>query len=296
MKRPISGWIVLDKPYGMTSTAAVGKVRWLFSAKKAGHAGTLDPLATGVLPIALGEATKTVPAMQDGRKVYRFTIDWGTATATDDAEGAVIARSDHRPGEADVLEALPRFTGTIMQTPPAFSAIKVDGERAYEIARAGGTVALAPRSVVIDTLRMLRHSPERSDFEMTCEKGTYVRALARDLAEALGTCGHVTALRRIAVGPFDEARTLTIEGIEAETDRDRMLLPVAAGLAAIPEVRLTPEQAAVVRHGGPALLTGAGAPVSLEDAWASCRGEAVAIGSIEAGHFVPRRVIVGAGA
>ena len=292
MKRDISGWVILDKPYGMTSTTAVGRVRWLFSAKKAGHAGTLDPLATGILPIALGEATKTVPAMQDGRKVYRFTVAWGAATATDDAEGEVIATSDRRPAEADVLAALPRFTGKIMQAPPAFSAIKIDGERAYDIARAGGEVALAPRPVIVDALRLLRHVTASSDFEMACEKGTYVRSLARDLAEALGTRGHVTALRRTAVGPFDESRTLTIESIEADEDRDASLLPAAAGLAGLTEVRLTPDQAATLRHGNPVLLTGAGAPVALELAWASSRGEAVAIGSVERGHFKPRRVLL----
>lgn len=186
-KRDVSGWLVLNKPYDMSSTEAVGKVRWLFGAKKAGHAGTLDPLATGILPIALGEATKTVPHVQDGAKVYRFTITWGAATTTDDAEGTITETSAHRPVKADVLAALPAFTGTIMQTPPAFSAIKIDGERAYDLARAGETVELAPRAVTIDALTLLRHDTETSDFEMTCEKGTYVRSLARDLAQALGT-------------------------------------------------------------------------------------------------------------
>src|SRR5690606_29931149 len=175
----------------MTSTQAVGKVRWLFGARKAGHAGTLDPLATGILPIALGEATKTVPVVQDGGKVYRFTIRWGTATSTDDAEGTVVATSDRRPGEADIRAALPAFTGTILQRPPAFSAIKVDGERAYDLARAGETVVLQPRPVTIDALRLVAHAGDTSELEMACEKGTYVRALARDLAEALGTHGHV---------------------------------------------------------------------------------------------------------
>ena len=214
-KRDISGWLVLDKPYDMTSTQAVGKVRWLFGARKAGHAGTLDPLATGILPIALGEATKTVSAVQDGTKVYRFTLTWGNATTTDDAEGEVVATSGHRPAAADVLALLPRFTGEIMQRPPAFSAIKVDGERAYDLARAGETFVLEPRPVVIERLELVRHGTDSSEFEMSCEKGTYVRALARDLAEALGTCGHVTRLHRAAVGPFADVDAVSLEALEA---------------------------------------------------------------------------------
>lgn len=291
-KRDVSGWLILDKPYGMTSTQAVGKVRWLYGARKAGHAGTLDPLATGILPIALGEATKTVPLVQDGGKVYRFTISWGAATSTDDAEGKVTATSDHRASAAEVHAQLPNFTGTIMQKPPAFSAIKVDGERAYDLARAGEVVDLAPRPVTVAALTLLRHGADTSDFEMACEKGTYVRSLARDLAEALGTRGHVTALRRTAVGAFIEARATTLDALEAAPSRDDLLLPVAAALAALPEIRLTPDQAALLRHGNPVLLTGAAAPVALDDAWASCRGDAIAIGSVEQGRFKPRRVLL----
>lgn len=292
-KRDVSGWLVLDKSYGMTSTQAVGKVRWLFGAKKAGHAGTLDPLATGILPIALGEATKTVPVLQDGRKVYRFTILWGAATTTDDKEGEVVATSEHRPSEAEVLAALPAFTGTILQAPPAFSAIKVDGERAYDLARAGEAVVLEPRPVTIRALRLLRHGAETSDFEMECEKGTYVRSLARDLARALGTCGHVAVLRRTAVGQFDETRAVSLEALEAAADRDALLLPITTALGGLPEVRLAPEQATALRHGNPVLLTGAGAPIALESAWASCRGEAVALGAVTGGRFIPHRVLLG---
>ncbi len=292
MKRDISGWFILDKPLGMTSTAAVGRVRWLFAARKGGHAGTLDPLATGILPIALGEATKTVPAMQDGRKVYRFTLAWGSATTTDDAEGEVTATSNVRPAEDDIRAILPRFTGTILQVPPAFSAIRVGGERAYDIARAGGEVELAPRPVTIDSLSLLHHDGDVSGFEMTCEKGTYVRALARDLAAALGSRGHVAALRRVAVGPFGESHAVTLESLERTADRDALLLPVAAGLAGLPEVRIEPKQAASLRQGNPVLLTGAAAPVALEQAWASCGGAAVAVGKVERGHFKPRRVIL----
>jgi tRNA pseudouridine55 synthase len=291
-KRAISGWLVLDKPHGMTSTQAVGKVRWLFGAMKAGHAGTLDPLATGILPIALGEATKTVSAVQEGRKVYRFAIRWGAATTTDDVEGAVVVTSDHRPAQADVEAKLEDFIGEIMQRPPAFSAIRLEGERAYDIARAGGEVALAARPVVIESLHLLGHGEETSEFEMACEKGTYVRAVARDLAEALGTRGHVASLRRTAVGAFTEAKSVTIDAIEAAADRDALLLPVAEGLSALPEVRLSPEQAGALRQGKAVLLTGAKAPVALEFAWASLAGEPVALGVVEQGHFKPRRVLV----
>ena len=290
-KRDISGWLILDKPYGMTSTQAVGKVRWLFGARKAGHAGTLDPLATGILPIALGEATKTVPVVQDGGKIYRFAIAWGTATTTDDREGAVVADSAHRPSEDDIRAALPAFTGTIMQRPPAFSAIRIDGERAYDLARAGERVDLEARPVTIGALTLLAHAGETSTLEMACEKGTYVRALARDLAEALGTHGHVAALRRTAVGAFTEAGAVALDALEAAADRDALLLPVAAGLGALPEVRLSPDEAALLRHGNPVLLAGAGAPIRLDAAWASCRGAAVAIGRVEGGRFRPHRVL-----
>ncbi len=291
-KRAISGWVVLNKPFDMTSTQAVGKVRWLFAAQKAGHAGTLDPLATGILPIALGEATKAVPQVQDGTKVYRFAIRWGTATTTDDAEGSVIAQSDIRP-TAEALEAvLPRFTGTILQKPPAFSAIKIAGERAYDLARAGETVDIKPREVDIDAIELLEHGPDQSMLEVTCGKGTYVRALARDIAELLGTHGHVGLLHRAAVGPFTDADAVTIDELEAAAEdvRDSLLKPVPTGFADLPEIRLDPTQATAVRHGNPVLLTGAGAPASIEECWASFKGEVVATGWVEFGQFKPRRV------
>jgi tRNA pseudouridine55 synthase len=294
-KRDVSGWLVLDKPYDMTSTQAVGKVRWLFAAKKAGHAGTLDPLATGILPIALGEATKTVPNVQDGEKLYRFTVKWGVATATDDAEGEVVATSDVRPSRDAVLALLPRFTGEIDQVPPAFSAIKVAGERAYDLARAGETVELAPRPVVIERFTLVEHDPEASVFEVACQKGTYVRALARDLAAALGTRGHVAKLHRAAVGGFTDAQSVSLAALEAAPPeaRDAFLRPVADALHGVPEIRLAPAQASVIRNGNPVLLTGAGAPIELDEAWASCRGEAVAIGYVAQGQFRPTRVILG---
>jgi tRNA pseudouridine55 synthase len=274
-KRNVSGWLVLNKPYDMTSTEAVGKVRWLFSAKKAGHAGTLDPLATGILPIALGEATKTVPNVQDGTKIYRFTMLWGAS-------------------EAELLAVLPRFTGTITQVPPIFSAIKVDGERAYDLARAGEHVELAAREVTIETLTLLKHGEAQSEFEVTCQKGTYIRSLARDIAEALGTRGHVVVLHRAAVGAFSDSKAVTIAELEAAdpAERDALLMPVSSALGAIPEIRLDPAQLTAIRHGNPVLLTGAGAPIALAEAWASFRGETVAIGNVEAGHFKPKRVIV----
>jgi tRNA pseudouridine55 synthase len=289
-KRAVSGWVILDKPLGMTSTQAVGKVRWLLSAEKAGHAGTLDPLATGLLPIALGEATKTVPFVQGGQKRYRFELEWGTATATDDNEGEIVATSDVRPTEAQVRAALPAFIGTIMQRPPAFSAIKVNGERAYDLARAGETVDLAPRPVTIDELTLIAHTSDRTSFDMACEKGTYVRSLARDLAEALGTRGHVSLLRRTAVAGFTEKDAVLLDALEAD-DRDRLLRPTTIALRHIRELRMSGDDMTGLRHGNPVLLRGADAPILLEEAWASHNGNAVAIGSVRAGHFHPTRVI-----
>ena len=292
-KRPISGWIILDKPYGMSSTQAVGKVRWLFNAEKAGHAGTLDPLATGLLPIALGEATKTVPFIQGGAKRYRFELEWGSATSTDDAEGEVVATSDVRPDEAAVRAMLPRFVGTILQRPPIFSAIHVDGERAYDLARAGKLTELPERPVTIDALTLLNHTAERSSFDMACEKGTYVRSLARDLAEALGTRGHVTLLRRTEVAGFTEQDSVLVETLEATPDRDALLKPTAVALSHLPELRMSGDDAAILRNGGAILLRGAAAPVALPEAWASINGAAVAIGEVRAGHFHPSRVLKG---
>jgi tRNA pseudouridine55 synthase len=292
-KRAISGWVVLDKPFDMTSTQAVGKVRWLFGAAKAGHAGTLDPLATGILPIALGEATKAVPQVQDGTKVYRFAILWGAATTTDDAEGSVVATSDVRPDAAALQAVLPAFTGLIMQRPPIYSALKIDGERAYDLARAGEVVELQPRQISVDALRLVEHGTEQSILEVTCGKGTYVRSLARDIAEALGTRGHVGLLHRAAVGPFHDAAAVTIDMLEQAAEgaeRDAMLAPVAAGFGDLPEIRLDPGQASAVRHGNPVLLTGPRAPAQLDECWASFKGDVIATGWVEHGQFRPRRV------
>ena len=283
---------MLNKPYDFTSTQAVGKVRWLLSAAKAGHAGTLDPLATGILPIALGEATKAVPQVQEGTKVYRFTIGWGKATSTDDTEGEVIVTSDVRPAQGAIEAVLPRFTGTIMQRPPAFSAIKVDGERAYDLARAGETVELAARPIDIDAITLVSHGAEESVLEVTCGKGTYVRSLARDIAEALGTVGHVTKLHRAAVGPFTDADAVTLDELEAAAGdlRDALIKPVSAGLAGVDEIRLDAVQAKAVSHGNPVLLSGANAPVSLEECWVSFKGKVLATGHVEFGQFKASRV------
>jgi tRNA pseudouridine55 synthase len=272
----------------------VGKVRWLLSAKKAGHAGTLDPLATGILPIAVGEATKTVPYIQDGTKLYQFTLVWGIATNTDDIEGEVIATSADRPKRNEVEAALPDFTGEITQIPPIFSAIKIKGERAYDLARAGQEVVVPPRQVFIDRFELIEHGAEHSRFEVECAKGTYIRALARDLAETLGTKGHVGALHRARVGLFSDAEAIDLETFENASleARDAMLLPVAAGLEDLPEIPLDARQTATLRHGNPVLLTGANAPIALEDAWASHKGIAVALGYVEQGQFKPTRIIL----
>jgi tRNA pseudouridine55 synthase len=295
VKRAISGWLILNKPYDMTSTQAVGKIKWLFEAKKAGHAGTLDPLATGILPIALGEATKTVPLVQDGTKIYEFDIAWGSATTTDDVEGEVIETSDHRPTEAELVEILPCFTGIITQIPPAFSAIKIKGERAYDLARAGEKPEMPPREIEIEALEILAHSDEISTLRVTCQKGTYVRALARDIAKKLGSVAHVSRLHRAAVGPFTEADAIGVNELEDMKDsatRDQVLRPIADALGHLDEVSLDQKQAQAVRMGNPALLLGRNAPISLEVAYATHRGDVLALGRVEKGQFKPSRVIL----
>jgi len=262
IKRPknkVDGWVVLDKPLGLGSTQAVGKVRWLFAAEKAGHGGTLDPLATGVLPIALGEATKTVPFIMDGRKAYRFTLRFGEARSTDDGEGEVIATSEVRPTDEAIGAALSRFIGDIEQMPPAFSALKVGGQRAYDLARAGEVVELKPRTVTIDRLELLaRPDADHADFVVGCGKGTYIRSLGRDLARALGTVGHLSALRRTAVGPFREEAAISLPKLEALGHIPPLLgalVPVVTALDDIPALALTGTQADRLRHGQPVLLT-----------------------------------------
>jgi tRNA pseudouridine55 synthase len=258
-KQKVDGWVVLDKPLGMGSTQAVGRVRWLFCAEKAGHGGTLDPLATGILPIALGEATKTVPFVMDGRKEYRFTLRFGEARSTDDGEGEIIATSDLRPTDAAIRAVLPAFTGEIDQMPPAFSALKIGGQRAYDLARAGETVELKPRKVRIERLELVaRPDPDHADFVVTCGKGTYIRSLGRDLARVLGSVGHLSALRRTAVGPFREEAAISLPKLEALGHIPPLLgalVPVATALDDIPALALTGTQADRLRHGQPVLLT-----------------------------------------
>ncbi|MGH6818126.1 MAG: tRNA pseudouridine(55) synthase TruB [Methylovirgula sp.] len=282
----INGWVVLDKPVGITSTQAVAQLKHVFNAKKAGHAGTLDPLASGVLPVALGEATKTVPFVQDGEKVYRFTIAWGAETDSDDVDGTVVARSELRPEAAEIRAALPQFTGRILQRPPAFSAIKVGGERAYDLARDGEMPDLAPRPVLIHALALVASDRDAASFEARCGKGCYVRALARDLGRVLGCLGHVAALRRTRVGPFTEKEAVRLAQLSETPDG---LLGVEAGLTEMPRVAVDREAAARLRRGQSILLRGREAPMAGQ-AYASCGGVVVAVGAIEHGELVPGRV------
>ncbi|MEO1536987.1 MAG: tRNA pseudouridine(55) synthase TruB [Pseudomonadota bacterium] len=294
--RDISGWLVIDKPAGITSTAVVNKVRWALEAKKAGHAGTLDPAATGILAIAVGEATKTVPYVTDAMKAYTFTVRFGAATNTDDAEGEVIAQSDIRPDDAAIAGALETFEGDIMQVPPAFSAVKVDGERAYAKARAGEDVALAARPLFVDNLTLLERPDANHAFlEMVCGKGGYVRSIARDLGEMLGCLGHVKSLRRIWSGPFELEDAMTLDEVEAlarTPELDARLLPLSAGLIDLPELPTTQEGAARLRNGNPGLVIAADVLYG-DQAWASLNGEPIAVGIYKAGELHPSRVFVG---
>ncbi len=291
--RDISGWLIIDKPAGLTSTAVVNKVRWALDARKAGHAGTLDPQATGVLAVALGEATKTVPYVTDGLKCYRFTVRLGAATNTDDAEGEVIATSDARPDDAEIRAALTGFEGEIMQVPPQFSAVKIDGERAYRRARAGEDVELDARPLWVEDLTLVsRPDADHVELEMVCGKGGYVRSVARDLGEALGCFGHVVALRRLWSGPFEADDGITIEEVEARARTealDARLLALEIGLADLPEARCTPEAAARLRNGNPAPVITSEADYG-DTAWASQGGRAVAVGVYQAGELHPTRV------
>jgi tRNA pseudouridine55 synthase len=295
--REVCGWLCIDKPAGETSTRVVAAVKRLYGAAKVGHAGTLDPLATGALPVALGDATKTVPFVQDGRKVYRFTVRWGVETDTDDAEGEPVAIAGARPDAAAIAAVLPKFTGEIMQRPPAFSAIKVEGARAYDLAREGEAVTLDERPVAIHRLDLVE-TPDRDHavFEAECGKGTYVRSLARDIGRMLGCRGHVVALRRLVVGPFDEATFVTLAGLEARKEAggedalDAMLKPVGFVLADLPELVLSTSDAARLRRGQSVIIRGRDAPASAPAAHATQAGESIAIGEIAQGAFHPRRV------
>lgn len=315
--RPVSGWVVLDKPKGMGSTDAVAKIKWLYGADKAGHAGTLDPLASGMLPIALGEATKTVPYVQDGAKVYRFTVAWGQERTTDDLEGEATKTSDLRPGEAEIRAVMPKYTGVIMQTPPQFSAIKIAGERAYDLAREGETVEIPAREVEIGRFDLVAiPDANTAVFEIECGKGTYVRSLARDMGRDLGCYGHIAELRRTEVYPFTPDDFVTMaeleqaavpvsppepaeEGGEQRAPRpgpaewkalDALLLDTGAALDCLPQVVVTDDAATRIRLGNPVIVRGRDAPAEADEACAFARGRLVAIGAIEAGMFRPKRV------
>jgi tRNA pseudouridine55 synthase len=287
--RPVNGWVVIDKPQGITSAHAVAKVKRALDAAKVGHAGTLDPLATGVLPLALGEATKLVAYAMDGSKSYRFTVRWGEARDTDDTEGAVTGTSDVRPTVAEIEAALPGFTGLILQKPPSFSAIKVDGQRAYDLARDGAPPDLPPRQVDVRRFALVTAGEDEAIFEVDCGKGTYVRSLARDLARALGTLGHVTALRRTRVGPFSESLAFSLDKL-GELDHSAppcgLLLPIETPLDDIPAVAVMESEADRLRHGQPVFV-----PRQLDgEVVIKVSGKAVGIGVLEDGNLRPKRL------
>ena len=291
--RDISGWLVVDKPAGITSTAVVNKVRWALQARKAGHAGTLDPEATGVLAVALGEATKTVPYVTDALKCYRFAVTLGAATNTDDAEGEVIARSDLRPSEDEIKQALGGFLGEIMQVPPKFSAVKIDGQRAYKLARDGEDFEVQARPLWVEELLLTdRPDADTVELEMTCGKGGYVRSIARDLGEALGCHGHVAWLRRIWSGPFDATDGLSMEQIEAmaqDPALDAHIKPLELGLEDLPEVVATDEGATRLRNGNPGMVIARDVDYG-DECWASYQGRALAVGRFKGGELHPSRV------
>ncbi|PTX47598.1 tRNA pseudouridine synthase B [Gemmobacter caeni] len=291
--RAVSGWVVIDKPAGITSTSVVNKVKWAFQAQKAGHAGTLDPAATGVLAVALGEATKTVPYITDALKAYRFMVRLGVTTTTDDAEGEPLASFDARPEDAAIAAVLAPFRGEIMQIPPQFSAVKVEGERAYDLARDGVAMDLAARPLWVESLEMIaRPDADHVELEMVCGKGGYVRSIARDLGAALGCGGHVEWLRRVWSGPFEADKGVSLDEIERlarSEEIDTLLLPLELGLADLPELPATPEGAARLKNGNPGMVIASGVEFG-ETAWASYRGKPVAVGSYQSGELHPSRV------
>jgi tRNA pseudouridine55 synthase len=291
--QPVHGWLVVDKPAGIGSTEVVTRVRRALDAAKAGHAGTLDPAATGVLAVALGEATKTVPYVADALKCYRFTVRWGAETATDDAEGAVTATSPARPDADAVRAALPAFRGDIRQVPPRVSAVKVDGARAYDLAREGEDFDLAARPLFVDRLDLVATpDADTAEFEMVCGKGGYVRAIARDLGRAMGCLGHVATLRRVWSGPFEAAEGVTLDDIgrlAASGALAARLLPLETALDALPEARLSADGVARVRNGNPGAVVATTAGWG-DEVWASHGGRAVGVGTYRAGEFHPARV------
>ena len=291
--RPVNGWLVIDKPAGVGSTTVVNKVKWAFGAQKAGHAGTLDPAATGVLAVALGEATKTVPYVTDAVKCYRFRVTLGAATTTDDAEGTVIETCEMRPTDAEIAAALGAFRGEIEQVPPQFSAVKVDGERAYDLAREGEVMELAARPLWVERLEIIgRPDADHVDLEMVCGKGGYVRSIARDLGRALGCLGHVAWLRREWSGPFNAGEGVSLEEIDRlakSPEIDALLLPLEFGSADLPELPCTPEGAVRLKNGNPGMVFSSTAQYG-DEAWASYQGRPVAVGIYKAGELHPSRV------
>jgi tRNA pseudouridine55 synthase len=293
--RGISGWLIVDKPAGITSTAVVNKVKWALNAQKAGHAGTLDPDATGVLAVAVGEATKTVPHVTDALKAYEFKVRLGQSTNTDDAEGEIINQSGQRPQESVIKEALLKFVGDIEQVPPQFSAVKIDGERAYKLARQGEDLTLSARPLYVESLVLLdTPDADHIELEMVCGKGGYVRSIARDLGDMLGCYGHVKSLRRVWSGPFEVEQAITIETIEklAKTpELDQHVLPLEVGLDDLKCLNCRPESAAKLRNGTSAMVIPSDAEYG-ETCWAALDGRAVAIGIYRAGELHPSRVFV----
>ena len=293
--RDIHGWVTIDKPAGISSNDVVGKVRWAFDAKKAGHAGTLDPEATGVLAVALGEATKTVPFITDMLKAYEFTVRLGQATNTDDAEGEIIKSSDMRPTDAEISQALGPFIGDILQVPPQFSAVKIDGKRAYKMARAGEEMELAARDLFVENLAFVsRPDLDHVTLELICGKGGYVRSIARDLGEALGCFAHVRDLRRTWSGPFNAVDGLSLETLQklARTpELDDFIEPLERGLEDLPELPCTADAVTRLRNGNPGMVYASDAEYG-DEAWASFEGQAVAVGRYKAGELHPSRVFV----
>ncbi|MGR3792807.1 tRNA pseudouridine(55) synthase TruB [Vannielia sp. SX4] len=292
--RDISGWIILDKPAGPTSTACVNKLRWAFEAKKAGHAGTLDPAATGLLAIAFGEATKCVPYVMDAEKCYSFTVRLGAATNTDDAEGEVIETAEVRPSDDEIRTALPSFTGDIMQVPPKYSAVKIDGERAYALARDGEDFEVEARPLWVESLELVsRPDADTAELRMVCGKGGYVRSIARDLGKALGCLGHVVTLRREWSGPFDLEKAVTLEQVEElarKPEIDGLLVPLEQGLGDLPRVTVNEAAATRIANGNPAPVVASDAEFG-EDCWAAHMGQAIALGRYLGGEFHPSRVL-----
>lgn len=293
--RTISGWIILDKPLNMGSTDCVSKIKWLFKAQKCGHAGTLDPLATGMLPIALGEATKTVPYVMDGQKTYRFAVTWGAETNTDDLEGEIVNRSDKRPGEGDIRDVMASYIGEIDQVPPQYSAVKINGERAYKLARDGQEIEIEARKVEIHRFDLVETRDENTTvFEVECGKGTYVRSLARDMGRDLGCFGHISELRRTAVEPFNEDDLIPLQDlIDLEGDLEALdgeVLATGIALEELPEVSVSKEQVQRLRAGNPIILRGRDAISFADEAYATSGSDLIAIGSVDKGSFLPKRV------